>query len=280
MKRIVNPDGVDYGQSELQVAHDIHELTYGISSDPLMQFSIVFAALIHDADHTGLPNAELVKLNTPASQLYRRRSVAEQNSVDVAWKLLSSEDFSKFRGCIYSTVKELRRFRQLVVNAVLATDIADKELQTLRKDRWTRAFDTQAIRDVVDASNTDRRATIIFEYILQASDIAHTMQHWHTYIKWNERLFHERYKAYLNGHEEGDPIGGWFEGEIGFFKFYIIPLAKKLKECGVFGVSHAEYLNYAEANLAEWERKGKEIANGMHERAIDKYGTKNGEQKE
>jgi hypothetical protein len=30
------------------------------------------------------------------------------------------------------------------------------------------------------------------------------------------------------------------EGEIGFFDFYIIPLAKKLKECGVFGVSSDE----------------------------------------
>jgi hypothetical protein len=28
-----------------------------------------------------------------------------------------------------------------------------------------------------------------------------------------------------------------YDGEIGFFDFYIIPLARKLKECGVFGVS-------------------------------------------
>jgi hypothetical protein len=28
----------------------------------------------------------------------------------------------------------------------------------------------------------------------------------------------------------------FLSGEIGFFDFYVIPLAKKLKECGVFGV--------------------------------------------
>jgi hypothetical protein len=39
----------------------------------------------------------------------------------------------------------------------------------------------------------------------------------------------------------------------------VIPLAKKLNECGVFGVSSAEYLNYAIENRDEWERKGKEI---------------------
>jgi hypothetical protein len=32
----------------------------------------------------------------------------------------------------------------------------------------------------------------------------------------------------------------WYKGEIGFLDFYIIPLAKKLKDCGVFGVSSDE----------------------------------------
>jgi len=39
---------------------------------------------------------------------------------------------------------------------------------------------------------------------------------------------------------------GWDKGEIGFFfAFYIIPLAKKLKVCGDFGVTSDEYLNGA-----------------------------------
>jgi hypothetical protein len=40
-------------------------------------------------------------------------------------------------------------------------------------------------------------------------------------------------------------------GELGFFDNNIIPLAKKLKECNVFGVSSDEYLNYALQNQAE-----------------------------
>ena len=38
--------------------------------------------------------------------------------------------------------------------------------------------------------------------------------------------------------------------------FTVIPLAKKLKECGVFGVSSDEYLAYAQANRNEWETRG------------------------
>jgi hypothetical protein len=40
---------------------------------------------------------------------------------------------------------------------------------------------------------------------------------------------------------------------------YVIPLAEKLEECGVFGVSSDEYLISARANRQEWERKGEGI---------------------
>ena len=35
----------------------------------------------------------------------------------------------------------------------------------------------------------------------------------------------------------------------------VIPLTQKLKECGVFGVSSGEYLEYARRNRDEWEEK-------------------------
>ena len=48
---------------------------------------------------------------------------------------------------------------------------------------------------------------------------------------------------------------------------YVIPLAKKLKECGVFGVSSDEYLNYAQRNRQEWEAKGREVVGELIEAA-------------
>jgi hypothetical protein len=47
------------------------------------------------------------------------------------------------RRAIYSTKDELQCFRQLVVNSVMATDIVDKELKTLRNARWAKAFSQQ-----------------------------------------------------------------------------------------------------------------------------------------
>ena len=112
-----------------------------------------------------------------------------------------------------------------------------------------------------------RMATIVIEHLIQASDVAHTMQHWHVYRKWNERLFQEMYAAYKTGRWDKDPSDGWYKGELGFFDNYIIPLAKKLKECGVFGVSSDEYLNYALENRQEWEAKGESVVASL----IEKY---------
>jgi len=191
--------------------------------------------------------------------MYREKSVAEQNSVDLTWKfLMLSDAFADLRRAIYVTPEEFKRFRQLVVNTVMATDIMDKELGEFRKERWEKAF-SEADHDESGSIAINRKATIVIEHLIQASDVAHTMQHWHIYRKWNERFFMECYKAYKEGRSDVDPSSNWYEGELGFFDFYIIPLAKKLKTCGVFGVSSDEYLNYAENNRKEWANKGQDV---------------------
>jgi hypothetical protein len=124
----------------------------------------------------------------------------------------------------------------------------DKDLGAARKERWAKAFTEEngsivSSRVSIGDDETDyvnRKATIVMEHLIQASDVSHTMQHWHVYRKWNQRLFNEMYTAYKQGRAEKDPSENWYQGEIGFFDFYIIPLAKKLQSCGVFGVSSDE----------------------------------------
>jgi len=269
--RIVAPDLDHVADTEL--ARSLHDHTYGITSDPLTQFAVILSALIHDADHPGVPNTQLIKEGSGMADVYANKSIAEQNSVDLAWALLMKHQYKELRQALYVTEKEFKRFRQLVVNTVLATDIMDKGLKTLRNSRWDKAFSLEQ-QSVADSPRDEinRKATIVIEHLIQASDVAHTMQHWHIYRKWNARLFDEMYKAYLSGRSDVDPSQNWYQGEIGFFDFYIIPLAKKLKDCGVFGVSSDEYLQYALNNRNEWERKGEEIVAQLLESAKENHG--------
>lgn len=60
----------------------------------------------------------------------------------------------------------------------------------------------------------------------------------------------------------------------GFFDFYIVPLTKKLKECGVFGVSSDEYLSYAQKNREEWIARGEAVVETLSREAKKKFGVK------
>jgi 3'5'-cyclic nucleotide phosphodiesterase len=191
-----------------------------------------------------VPNTQLVKENDVVAQRYKNQSVAEQNSVDIAWRLFMQDAYINFRKVLCPTKNDMKHFRQLVVNSVMATDIVDKKLKELRNNRWDVAFQVTISNESV-RDQTNRKATIVIEHLIQASDVSHTMQHWHVYCKWNEMFFHEMYIAFKEGRSDKDPSEFWYKGEIGFFDYYIIPLAKKLKDCGVFGVSSDEYLNYA-----------------------------------
>jgi hypothetical protein len=106
-----------------------------------------------------------------------------------------------------------------------------EEHQGQRKNRWENAFQMYSTpnnaRQSAPLDDVNRKATIVMEHLIQASDVSHTMQHWYIYQKWNEWLFAEMIVAYQNGRVDKDPAENWYQGELGFFDNYIIPLAKK-----------------------------------------------------
>lgn len=232
----------DYKETKMQdkkYASALHDHTYGITSDPLTQFACVFSALIHDVDHPGVPNPQLVRENETLAATYRGRSVAEQNSFDLAWDLFMDNRFQDLRASICATPTELLRFRQLVINSVMATDLGDKELKELRNGRWLKAFSNPSTDGSSGEENgsssagagsngsghacsatagddVNRKATIVVEHLIQAADVSHTTQHWEVYRAWNENLFRELYKAYCDGRAERNPADYWYEGRLDF----------------------------------------------------------------
>jgi 3'5'-cyclic nucleotide phosphodiesterase len=225
---------------------------------PLSRFAVVFAALIHDVEHCGVTNAQLVQEQHPLATTYAGRSVAEQHSVDMAWQMFMKPQFADLRRCLFANQVELQHFRAVVVNAVMATDLFDPELKVMRETRWNKSLTSDTAQHVSgDVSKS--RAAIVLDLLIQASDVSHTMQHFTIYKKWNLCLLTEMYEAYQSGRSAKDPTIGWYDGELWFFDSYVIPLAQKLRGCQVFGVSCDEFLDYAQDNRAEWEVKGRVI---------------------
>ena len=112
LSRIIAPSETEEQTSK----RTLHDNTYGITSDPLTQFACSFSALIHDVDHQGVSNAQLVKEGVDIASKYGERSVAEQNSLDLSWELLMRPDFERLRSYLFESEDDLVRFRALVVN--------------------------------------------------------------------------------------------------------------------------------------------------------------------
>lgn len=93
----------------------------------------------------------------------------------------------------------------------------------------------------------------------------------HIYRKWNEQLFEEMYSAYSKGRGDVNPSEYWYDAELAFFDDCVLPLARKLKDAKIFGVSSEEYYNYALRNREEWEDKGREVVTYMTDRLRSKF---------
>jgi 3'5'-cyclic nucleotide phosphodiesterase len=79
LTRIVKPSDLHTGK-QAKTAVELHDHTFGLTSDPLCQFAVVLSALIHDAGHPGVANSVLVEEKDPMATKYNSQSVAEQNS--------------------------------------------------------------------------------------------------------------------------------------------------------------------------------------------------------
>ena len=48
--------------------------------------------------------------------------------------------YAELRQTIHSCAEEMKQFRQIFINVIIATDICDKELMEFRSSRWEKAF--------------------------------------------------------------------------------------------------------------------------------------------
>ncbi|OEU17529.1 hypothetical protein FRACYDRAFT_275121 [Fragilariopsis cylindrus CCMP1102] len=114
--------------------------TYGFRDDPLMQFAMLFSALIHDVDHRGIPNRQLALEDEELAIKYNDQSIAENESLFIGFSKLLNKKYGKFRSIIFPERSDYRRFRMACVNMVLTTDIASPERTQLGKTKWKEAF--------------------------------------------------------------------------------------------------------------------------------------------
>lgn len=166
--------------------------------------ALYVAAAMHDYDHPGRTNAFLVATNAPQAVLYNDRSVLENHHAASAWNLFLSQ--ADYNFLTYLDHVQFKRFRFLVIEAILATD--------LKKHFDFLAEFNAKVNDVssngIDWTNENDRL-LVCQVCIKLADINGPAKTRELHLKWTEGIVNEFYEQ---GDEEsslGLPISPFMD---------------------------------------------------------------------
>ncbi|OXB61439.1 hypothetical protein ASZ78_015545 [Callipepla squamata] len=198
------PDQVSYISSK---SCSVTDDSYGClaSNIPALELMALYvAAAMHDYDHPGRTNAFLVATNAPQAVLYNDRSVLENHHAASAWNLFLSRPEYNFLSNLDHV--EFKRFRFLVIEAILATDLK-KHFDFLAE------FNSKA-NDIdshgIEWSNENDRL-LVCQICIKLADINGPAKVRELHLKWTEGIVNEFYEQ---GDEEaslGLPISPFMD---------------------------------------------------------------------
>ncbi|KAF7219033.1 cGMP-inhibited 3',5'-cyclic phosphodiesterase 3A isoform X3 [Nothobranchius furzeri] len=166
--------------------------------------ALYVAAAMHDYDHPGRTNAFLVATSAPQALLYNDRSVLENHHAAAAWNLFMSQP--EFNFLVNLEHVEFKRFRFLVIEAILATDLK-KHFDFLTE------FNAKVGDDGVsgiDWSNENDRL-LVCQMCIKLADVNGPLKCKDLHLQWTEGIVNEFYEQ---GDEEaamGLPISPFMD---------------------------------------------------------------------
>uniref|UniRef100_A0A1I8FXM7 Phosphodiesterase n=1 Tax=Macrostomum lignano TaxID=282301 RepID=A0A1I8FXM7_9PLAT len=153
------------------VAH--HGLADWLSDVELL--ALVFAALVHDYEHTGTTNNYHVQTRSHLALVYNDRSVLESHHVSAVFRRMQEAKCNPLKGLAQP---EYRQFRSLVIDMVLATDMS------------THFAQVSAMKDAIPCPENLPRVDIL-AYVLHVADISHPAKSWSLHQRWTSQLNEE-----------------------------------------------------------------------------------------
>ncbi|XP_051501952.1 cGMP-inhibited 3',5'-cyclic phosphodiesterase 3B-like [Myxocyprinus asiaticus] len=200
----ISPGRVAYATSKSSSFSDDSYGCLAWNLPALELMALYVAAAMHDYDHPGRTNAFLVATNAPQAVLYNDRSVLENHHAASAWSLFLSQTEFNFLGNLEHV--EFKRFRFLVIEAILATD--------LKKHFDFLAEFNSKVNDVnspgIDWTNENDRL-LVCQVCIKLADINGPAKDRRLHLKWTEGIVNEFYEQ---GDEEaslGLPISPFMD---------------------------------------------------------------------
>ncbi|XP_071603291.1 dual specificity calcium/calmodulin-dependent 3',5'-cyclic nucleotide phosphodiesterase 1A isoform X2 [Heliangelus exortis] len=140
--------------------------------------AMIFAAAIHDYEHTGTTNNFHIQTRSDVAILYNDRSVLENHHVSAAYRLMQEEEMNVLANLNKDDWRELR---SLVIEMVLSTDMSG-HFQQIKTMRHT----------LQQSEGVDKAKAM--SLILHAADISHPAKTWELHYRWTMALMEEFFR--------------------------------------------------------------------------------------
>ncbi|XP_077467952.1 cGMP-inhibited 3',5'-cyclic phosphodiesterase 3A isoform X3 [Stigmatopora argus] len=187
--------------------HSLLEDGYGSLSGlipGLELMALYVAAAMHDYDHPGRTNAFLVATSAPQALLYNDRSVLENHHAAAAWNLFMSRPDYNF--LVNLEHVEFKRFRFLVIEAILATDLK-KHFDFLAE--FNAKVGDEGMSGIDWTNENDR--LLVCQMCIKLADVNGPLKCKELHLQWTEGIVNEFYEQ---GDEEaslGLPISPFMD---------------------------------------------------------------------
>ncbi|KAJ4935134.1 hypothetical protein JOQ06_016670 [Pogonophryne albipinna] len=166
--------------------------------------ALYVAAAMHDYDHPGRTNAFLVATSAPQALLYNDRSVLENHHAASAWNLFMSRPEFNFLANLEHV--EFKRFRFLVIEAILATDLK-KHFDFLAE--FNAKVGDEGVSGIDWTNENDR--LLVCQMCIKLADVNGPLKCKELHLQWTEGIVNEFYEQ---GDEEaslGLPISPFMD---------------------------------------------------------------------
>uniref|UniRef100_A0A8D0H1Y9 Phosphodiesterase n=1 Tax=Sphenodon punctatus TaxID=8508 RepID=A0A8D0H1Y9_SPHPU len=176
--------------------------------------AMIFAAAIHDYEHTGTTNSFHIQTKSHTAILYNDRSVLENHHISAVFRMMQDDEMNIL---INLAKDEFVELRSLVIEMVLATDMSChfqqvKTMKTLQK---------------LERSDKSKALSLL----LHAADISHPTKQWAVHSRWTKALMEEFFRQGDKESELGLPFSPLCDrtstlvaqSQIGFIDFIVEP---------------------------------------------------------
>uniref|UniRef100_A0A8C2WR81 Phosphodiesterase n=1 Tax=Cyclopterus lumpus TaxID=8103 RepID=A0A8C2WR81_CYCLU len=186
-------------------------------------FAIIFAAAIHDYEHTGTTNNFHIQTRSDTAMLYNDRAVLENYHVSAAYRLLQHDDDMNILSNL--SKDDWRELRALVVEMVLATDMSC---------HFQQIKGMKILLQQPEAIDKPKALSLL----LHTADISHPAKHWDLHHRWTTSLLEEFFRQGDKEAELGLPFSPLCDrkstmvaqSQIGFIDFIVEPTFTVLTE--------------------------------------------------